>query len=105
MSNVKEKGGSRISKARSIEGIGDFWDTHSLADHWDDTRDASFTVRATRRRRVTIDPEAYGQIETLARQRGISPETLVNLWVVEHLKKRQKAEQAAQRRPRSRATS
>jgi integrase len=103
MSNVRKKRVSRISNAKNIEEIGDFWGTHSLADHWDETRDASFTVRATRRRRVTIDPEAYGQIEALARQRGISPETLVNLWVVEHLKKSQKARPAAQRRPRSRA--
>jgi len=87
MSSVKKQKISSISKANSIEEIGDFWDTHSLADHWGDTRGASFTVRATRRMRVTIDSEVYSQIEVLARQRGISPETLVNLWVVKHLKK------------------
>ena len=87
MSSVKKQKISSISKAKSIEEIGDFWDTHSLADHWDDTREASFTVRATRRMRVTIDSEVYGKVEALARERGISPETLVNLWVVEHLKK------------------
>jgi len=103
MSNLKKERVSSISKAKSIEEIGDFWGTHSLADYWDDTREASFTVRATRRRLVAIDPEVYDQIETLARQRGISPETLVNLWVVEHLKKGRKAQQAAQRGPRSRA--
>jgi hypothetical protein len=103
MSKVKEERVSGISRASNIEEIADFWDTHSLADHWDKTRDASFSIRATRRRRVTIDPEAYGQIESLARRRGISPETLVNLWLVEHLKKGRKARQAIQRRPRTRA--
>jgi len=86
-----------ISKAKSIENIGDFWDTHSLADHWDETREASFTVRATRKRRITIDRDVFGQIEALARQRGISAETLVNLWVAEHLRKGRKGQQAAQR--------
>jgi len=28
-----------ISKARTLEEIGDFWDTHSLADYWDDTHE------------------------------------------------------------------
>jgi hypothetical protein len=96
MSSIKKDKVTSISKAKSIEEIGDFWDTHSLADHWDETREASFTVRATRRRRVTIDPDVYGQIEVLARQRGISTETLVNLWVAERLKKGGKARHAAQ---------
>ena len=94
MSDAKKERVTSISKAKSIEEIGDFWDTHSLADHWSDTREVSFTVRATRRRRVTIDPQVYSQIEALAHQRGISPETLVNLWVVEHLRKGPKAQQA-----------
>jgi predicted HicB family RNase H-like nuclease len=76
-----------ISQARSIEEIADFWDTHSLADYWDQTREVEFEVRAKRRRRITLDPEVYAQIEVQARERGISPETLVNLWVVERLQK------------------
>ena len=34
-----------ISKARSLEEIADFWDTHSLDDDWDQTREAMFEVR------------------------------------------------------------
>ena len=94
MSGVKKEIVTSISKSKGIEEIGDFWDTHSLANHWDNTREASFTVRATRRRRITIDPDVYGQIEALARQRGISAETLVNLWVVEHLKKGQRGQRS-----------
>lgn len=83
----KKEGTSSISKAKSLEQIGDFWDKHSLADYWDKTREAAFTVRATRRRRIAIDPEVYSQIEALAHRRGVSPETLVNLWVIEGLRK------------------
>jgi len=68
-----------ISKARTLEEIADFWDTHSLADYWDKTHEVEFEVRAKRRRRVTLDPEVYTQVEAQARARGILPETLVNL--------------------------
>ena len=74
-----------ISKARTLEEIADFWDTHSLADYWDQTHEVEFEVRAKRRRRVTLDPEVYAQLEAQARTRGILPETLVNLWLAERL--------------------
>lgn len=74
-----------ISKARTPEEIGDFWDSHSLADYWDQTREAEFEVRALRRRRITLDPQVYSEIEEQARVRGLMPETLVNLWLAERL--------------------
>ena len=74
-----------ISKARTPEEIGEFWDSHSLADYWDETHEVEFEVRAKRRRRITLDPEVYAQLETEARARGVLPETLVNLWLAERL--------------------
>ena len=74
-----------ISKAQTLEEVSDFWDTHSLADYWDQTQDVEFEVRAKRRRRVTLIPEVYEQIETQARTQGVLPETLVNLWLAERL--------------------
>jgi len=74
-----------ISKAGTLEEIADFWDTHSLADYWDQTHEVEFEVRAKRRRRVTLDPEIYARVEAQARAHGILPETLVNLWLVERL--------------------
>ena len=74
-----------ISQARTLDEIADFWDTHSLADYWDQTQEVTFEVRAMHRRRVTLDPEVYMQVEAEARARGLMPETLVNLWLVERL--------------------
>ncbi|MBI1761673.1 MAG: hypothetical protein HYR56_09585 [Acidobacteria bacterium] len=74
-----------ISKARTLEEIADFWDTHSLADYWDQTHEVEFEVRAQRRHRVTLDPNVYSQVEEQARLRGLQAETLVNLWLSEHL--------------------
>jgi hypothetical protein len=48
-----------ISKARTLEEIADYWDTHSLSDHWDQTHEVEFEIRAKRRHRVTIDPDVY----------------------------------------------
>lgn len=76
---------TEISEANSVKEIAAFWETHSLADYWEKTKPAHFDVRAVRRRRVTLDPDVFAQIEALARKRGVMPETLVNLWLSERL--------------------
>jgi hypothetical protein len=76
---------TNISNVASLEEIADFWDTHSLADYWDQTHDVEFEVRAVPRHRVTLDPTVYAQIEAQAHIRGVSPETLINLWLSERL--------------------
>jgi hypothetical protein len=57
----------------------------SLADHWDETHEVKFVVRAKRRHRVTVDPQLYDLVEAEARERGLQPETLINLWISERL--------------------
>jgi hypothetical protein len=41
----------------SIEAAADFWDTHSLTDYWNQTKEVDIEVHAQHRRRVTLDPE------------------------------------------------
>ena len=76
---------SSISQAKTLEEIGEFWDTHSLDDYWEETREAEFEVRAVRKRRITVEPKIYEELEAEARVRGVVPETLVNLWLAEKL--------------------
>ena len=85
MSESKNGNLTSISKAGTPEEIGDFWDEHSLADFWDQTHEVEFEVKARRRRRVTLEPDVYQRIEEQARARGIAPETLVNVWLIERL--------------------
>jgi hypothetical protein len=85
MSENKSEPTTSISKARTLEEIADFWDTHSLADYWDQTHEVEFEVRAKRRRRIVLDPEVYDRIQAQARTRGILPETLINLWLAERV--------------------
>ncbi|GAK60816.1 hypothetical protein U27_00714 [Candidatus Vecturithrix granuli] len=87
MNASKDTQVTSISKAQSIEEIAEFWDTHSVADYWEQTQEVEFDVRAQRRHRVTLDPDVYARVETQARLRGMLPETLVNLWVAERLEK------------------
>lgn len=68
---------------QTLEAAADFWDTHSLADYWDETRDAQVEVRVRRRRRVALAPEVWKRISEEAAVRGVSLETLVNLWLME----------------------
>lgn len=48
---------SGISKARTPEDIAEYWDSHSLADHWDQTHEVEFEIRAQQPRRITVDTE------------------------------------------------
>lgn len=80
-----------VSKAETLEEVADFWDTHSLADHWDQTREVHFEVRASRRHRVTLDPDVYARVQAHAQARGVLPETLVNLWLSERLTPRRES--------------
>lgn len=70
-----------IPEMSSYEEIGEFWDTHSLADYWDQTEDADFELAPDARRRylVALDPQLLRRAQQLARSRGLTTESLVNL--------------------------
>ena len=91
MSERKRLQQTRLSQAHTPEEIGAFWDTHSVADYWAETHAVVCDVRVQRRRRITLDPAVYTQIEMQAHARGLMPETLVNLWLQEHLQAHEKA--------------
>jgi hypothetical protein len=89
---VKKESRSSISKAKSYLEIGEFWDTHDLTDYWDKTRPAQFEVDIQSEvAYYAIDRKLSDSLQKLSAQRGISPETLLNLWVQEKLQKRSKS--------------
>ncbi len=67
----------------SIEEAADFWDTHSLADYWEQTHEVADVKINLVRRHFRVDALLAGKINRIARQRGVSSETLVNLWLQE----------------------
>ncbi len=76
-----------IPEFNTLDDIATFWDAHSTADYDDLTREAKFEVRLHERgeeyQAVKLVPELGETIKTLARQRGVSVETLVNVWLTE----------------------
>ena len=70
----------------TIEAAAEFWDTHSLADYWDETTPVEFDVNLTQRAYwVALEHGLAEKVAERAREEGVNPETLVNLWVSEKL--------------------
>jgi len=79
-----KKNKSSISKMQTHEEIGEYWDTHDLAEHWEETKPAEFKVDI--QSEVTyfaVDRQLSEKIKVFAKRRGVSPDTLLNLWVQE----------------------
>jgi hypothetical protein len=80
------KSKSSISKAQSFQETADFWDTHDLSDYWDQTKPVHFDVEIQSETiYYAVEQKLSAQISTIARQRGVSPETLLNLWLHEKI--------------------
>jgi hypothetical protein len=79
--------GKHIPEFKSYEEMAEFWDTHSLADYWDQTEPAEFEISEQARRRyvVRIDRDVLSRVQRLARVRGVSTESLVNLLLEQRL--------------------
>ena len=82
-----KKNKSSISKARSYAEIGEFWDEHDLGKVWGKTKKVRFDV--------VLEPEATyypvekdlsKKIQSVARKKGVSTDTLVNLWLEQKIR-------------------
>lgn len=71
----------------SYEEIADFWDTHSVADYWEQTESAEFEFSPQARRRylVAIDRELLRRVQQIAQMRGVATESMVNLLLEQRL--------------------
>jgi len=68
----------------SIEEAGEFWDTHDSGDYEDYMQDVECEFEINRSvYRVSLDSDLYRKVTAIAQTRGVSAETLVNLWVQE----------------------
>jgi hypothetical protein len=77
---------SSISHAQSYQEIGEFWDNHDLNDFWDQTEPAELEVDInTEATYYPIEVSLAKRLRVIAAQRGVSAETLLNLWVQEKM--------------------
>lgn len=69
---------SSISQSDSLERMGEFWDNHDFTDFdAPEAPDVEFEIRCA----VPVDTELLTRVEQQARRRGVSTETLINLWL------------------------
>lgn len=64
---------------RSLEEAGEFWDTHSAADYWDQMEDVEMKVDIKGRRFVVLlDDAVYRAAREQAKVKRISPDEFIN---------------------------
>ena len=82
MPHRRKHGVDSVSRAHTLDEMAEFWDTHSLAEYDDRTYEADMTFDPSARRTATsIEPELMQDIVRVARERKVSAQTLVNLWL------------------------
>lgn len=75
-----------ISNADSYLAIGEFWDSHDVTDVWEQTRPVDMVVEIESEATYhAVEPTLSARLRKLANSRGISTETLTNLWLREKL--------------------
>jgi CopG antitoxin of type II toxin-antitoxin system len=80
------KNKSSISNASSYTEIGEYWDTHDLADHWEQTHEVNFDVSLESAvLYFALEKTLAEKLRAAAKNHGVSPETLLNVWVQEHV--------------------
>jgi hypothetical protein len=77
-----------IPEFASREEEAEFWDTHSLADYWDEFKPVRVRFAKNLSEGITIrlDPETLRQVRVLAKEKGIGPTVLIRMWIMERLK-------------------
>jgi hypothetical protein len=77
---------STLSKSSSYREIGAFWDAHDLGEFWEQTRPVRLDVSLeSETDYYGVDRELSGRLLKLARKRGVSAHTLLNLWLQQKL--------------------
>lgn len=83
---MDESNQSSISQATSYQEIGEFWDAHDVTEFWDQTHPVEFDIDIRSETTLcAIEAELAIEISRIAHQRGVSRETLINLWIRDRL--------------------
>ncbi|MCK4311834.1 MAG: hypothetical protein KAW88_03765 [Candidatus Cloacimonetes bacterium] len=81
-----KKDKSSISKAKSYKEIGDFWDSHDLSDYWDKGKEVEMDIDIESEIFLyAVEKSISEKLQEIAHKRGISADTLLNLWLQEKI--------------------
>lgn len=79
---------SSVSKKGSYVEIGEYWDSHDLSEVTKELKDENMELALESDvHYYAIDDSISRNLESVAKRRGVSAETLVNLWVREKVSK------------------
>ena len=77
---------SSISDAKSYSEIGEYWDSHDLSEVWDETGEIKFEVDLQSDVfYYAVETSLSSKLRSIAEKRGVSAETLVNMWLQERI--------------------
>jgi hypothetical protein len=71
----------------SYEAAAEFWDSHDVSDYLNLTEEVSNVQIKLRRKHFKIEPDITAKLSQKAHEKGLSTETLINLWLQEKLTK------------------
>jgi CopG antitoxin of type II toxin-antitoxin system len=72
------------SQGRTYREVGEYWDSHDLGEVWEDAPPVDIEVDiSSQKRYYLLDKGLSERVRQIAKARGISAETLVNLWIQE----------------------
>ena len=78
---------SSLSKASNYDEIGEFWDSHDTMDFQDQTKEVEFEIDLISDiNYFSIAKSLSDQLRLRAQKEGVSPNTLLNLWLQEKLR-------------------
>jgi hypothetical protein len=77
---------SSISKSSSYREMGEYWDTHDLSKVWGKSKQIWFDVKIkTEATYCAIEKTLSEKVQSIAKKKGVSSDTLVNLWTQQKL--------------------
>lgn len=78
------EGSNSLSGAHSYQELGEFWDAHDLAEHWDQTQPAEFEfLGGANIIYYPVEAGLSAKLLSIARQRGVPARDLLNRWLEE----------------------
>lgn len=86
MQRNKKSRDSLPQSFKTIDELISFWETHSTADYPEAFREIKGKVNLKHRRYlIALQPRLLKQVTRKAEAEGVSPETLINVWITEKL--------------------
>ncbi len=89
MSSKKQQPPKRsIPEFKNREEAAEWYDTHDLADYWDELKpvEVRFSENLSELLTIRFDKDSLHKLQQEADQKGVDPATLARTWIMERLR-------------------